>query len=149
MKDGRAHAADRLVGLFDRLRRLALSQHPLEDDGVTMPQLALIDWVAAGPGCGISELATGLELSVPTVSVGVRRLEDAGLLTREPDPEDGRAVRLYLSPSGQELHRRALAFRRDRMRRLLRVLSAEEAESLLVLLTRAVDGAERTDDGVE
>jgi len=136
-------AEDRLLGLFERLRKLALGQHPLEDSGVTMPQLTLLDWIAATPGCGIQEIATGLGLTAPTVSVGVRRLEMAGLLERRPDPQDGRAIQLFLTAQGQALHQRARAFRREKMRRLLAGLTAEERATLLALLERAISAAEQ------
>jgi hypothetical protein len=45
---------DQLVDLFDR--------HPLGSHSVTMPQLTLLDAIAASPGCGIQGLATGLNL---------------------------------------------------------------------------------------
>ena len=92
---------DRLVGLFDRLRKLAFNQHPLENSTVTMPQLTLLDWVAASPGCGIQDIAAGLSLTAPTVSVGVRRLEKAGLLERRSDPQDLCAVPGLLPDSGE------------------------------------------------
>jgi len=138
-------AEERLLGLFDRLRQLMLGQHPLEDSGVTGPQLALLDWVAASSGCGIQEIADGLGLTAPTVSVGVRRLQEAELLERQPDPADGRAIRLFLTPQGQTLQQRARAFRLDKMRRLLAGLESEEQEVLLALLERAVSTAETTE----
>ncbi len=134
---------DRLVNLFDRLRKLAFNQHPLEDSTVTMPQLTLLDWIAASPGCGIQDIAAGLGLSAPTISVGVRRLEKAELLERQPDPQDGRAVRLSTTVKGQTLCERARTFRRDKMQRLLRGLTAEEGAALLALLDRAIRAAEQ------
>ena len=142
MTDVSLPAEDRLFGLFERLRRLALGQHPLEDSGVTMPQLPLLDWIAAASGYGIQEIAMGLGLTAPTVSVGVRRLEAAGLLERRPDPQDGRAIQLFLTAQGQALHQRARAFRREKMRRLLAGLTSEEGTTLMVLLERAINAAE-------
>ena len=133
---------DRLVDLFDRLRKLAFNQHPLENSAVTMPQLTLLDWIAESPGCGIQDIAVGLSLTAPTVSVGVRRLERAGLLERQPNPRDGRAIQLSLTAQGQTLCQQAHAFRRDKMRRLLGGLSAQESATLLALLERAIDAAE-------
>ena len=133
---------DRLLGLFERLRKLALGENPLRDSGVTMPQLALLDWTATSPGRGIKEIATGLGLTAPTISVGVRRLEQAGLLERQPDPLDGRAVRLFLTAHGQALQEQACAFRREKMRRLLVGLTTKEAATLLALLEQAVSAAE-------
>ncbi len=135
---------DRLLSVFSRLRKLALGQNPLADSGVTEPQLALLDWIAASPGCGVQEIATGLGLTAPTVSVGVRRLEEAGLLERQPDHQDGRAIRLSLTTQGQTLQEQAHAFRREKMRRVLAGLTTEEAETLLALLERAIDSAEET-----
>jgi len=135
-------AEERLLGLFDRLRRIALGQNPLEDSGVTGPQLALLDQIAASPGCGIQEIADRLDLTAPTVSVGVRRLEEAGLLERQPDPQDGRAILLFLTAQGQALHERARAFRREKMRRVLAGLTSEERATLLDLLERAINAAE-------
>ena len=133
---------DRLLGLFERLRKLSLGENPLRDGGVTMPQLALLDWTATSPGRGIKEIATGLGLTAPTISVGVRRLEQTGLLERQPDPLDGRAVRLFLTSQGQALQEQACAFRREKMRRLLVGLTTKEAATLLALLEQAVSAAE-------
>lgn len=133
---------DRLLSLFERLRKLAFGQHPLQDSGVTMPQLTLLDWVAESPGSGIQDIADGLGLTAPTVSVGVRRLEIEGLLERQPDPQDGRAIQLFLTTQGQTLHERARAFRREKMQRLLAGLTAEEGDNLLALLEKAINAAE-------
>ena len=134
---------DQFVGLFDRLRQLAFGQHPLADSGVSMPQLTLLDWIAVSPGCGVREIALGLGLTAPTVSVSARRLQAAGLVERRPDPRDGRAIQLLLSAQGQALHQRALAFRREKMRGLLAGLSVPERATLLALLEQAINAAEK------
>jgi len=134
--------ADRLLSLLERLRKLALDQHPLKDSEVTPPQLALLDWIAASPGRGVQEIADGLGLTAPTVSVGVRRLEAARLLERRPDPQDRRAIQLFLTAQGQALHDQARAFRRAKMRQLLTNLSPEEGDTLLALLEKAITTTE-------
>ena len=138
-------AEDQLLDLLNRLRKLTFAQHPLQDTGVTMPQLALLDWLAAAPGCSVQEIANGLGLTAPTVSVSVRRLEKAGLLKRQPDPQDKRALQLFLTPQGQALQERAWAFRREKTRRLLAGLSPDERTMLLALLERAIATAEATE----
>ena len=135
-------AAERLVSLFDRLRKQALDQNPLEEHGITGPQLALLNWLADSPGSGIREIAAGLGLTAPTVSVGVRKLEAAGLVERRPDPKDGRAIQLFLTPQGQGLHQQARAFRREKMGQLLSELTPEESARLLALLEKAIGAAE-------
>jgi len=131
-----------LIDVFDRLQKLAFEQHPLQDDLVSMPQLTLLNWIAQSPGVGIQQIAEGLGLSSPTVSVSVSRLESAGLLTRQPDPEDGRAVKIDLTEQGLDLHRRAFNFRRNKMRRLLQGLDTGERRVLLDLLEKALSAGE-------
>jgi DNA-binding MarR family transcriptional regulator len=62
------------------------------------------------------------------------RLEDAGLAVREPDPTDGRAVRVTITPAGAA---RILAYRESRAE-LIRVrvsqLSDDEQAALLAAL---------------
>ena len=137
----------RLLGLINRLFKLALDQNPLEDSGITTPQLALLDWVAACPGCSVREIADGLELTPPTVSVGVRRLEKAGVLERHADPADKRSVRISTTAQGQGLHERALEFRLGKMQRLLSGLTGKEAASLLALIEKAIDAAAQAHTG--
>ena len=143
---------DRLLGLLDRLRRLRLDRHPLGVEGISPPQLALLDWVARAPGSRLGEAASGLGLTPPTVSVGLRRLEQIGLVERLPDPRDRRAVRFFLTPKGKRLYSKALQFRRRKARLLLAGLTPQEREVLLDLLDKAIRGAEmeighRQDEG--
>ena len=145
MAERKAPVPDQLLDLFDRLRKQALGQNPLDNSGVSGPQLALLNWVADSPGCGVREIAEGLGLAAPTVSVGVRRLETAGLLERRPDPEDGRAIQVSLTTQGQTLHRQARTFRRSKMQRLLAGLTPEEGGTLLALLEKAIRAVEKGD----
>jgi DNA-binding MarR family transcriptional regulator len=101
--------------------------------------MAIVDFVATSPHCGVKEIARGLKLSTPTVSVSVRQLEEAGFLERQPHPTDRRAVQLFLTPAGQTLHEQTYAFRRQTFERLLSGLTPEEREMLLALLEKALD----------
>src|ERR1700744_5458502 len=48
----------------------------------------------------IGDLAAVDHCSQPTMTTQVRRLEDAGLVTRTVDPGDARAVRIRITPEG-------------------------------------------------
>ncbi len=143
MSDEPLPAEERLLRLLERMRALGPASPPPDDADtpVTPAQLVLLDWIAASPGCRIQEVAAGLGLTPPTVSVGVRRLEEAGLLERRPNPRDRRSQRLFLTARGASLHQRAREFRWCKARRLLAGLSPQEQETLLSLWERALDGA--------
>jgi DNA-binding MarR family transcriptional regulator len=134
----------RFMRLLRRLRQVGPEQEPpFEAVGITGAQLTLLEWVASHPTCSLQELADGLGLTPPTVSVGVRRLEDVGLVERQPDPEDGRAWQLDLTAAGTALWERVQRYRSEKTRLLLSGLTPEEQETLLALLERALEAAER------
>ena len=59
----------------------------------------------------ISDLAALDHCSQPTMTLQVRRLEDAGLVTRATDPADARAVLIRITPKGVQTLRRVRADR--------------------------------------
>lgn len=72
----------------------------------------------------LTALATREGVTQPAMTQLISRLETAGLVTREPDPADGRVVRVVITERG----RATLALRR-----------AERTERLIVLLARLSD----------
>jgi DNA-binding MarR family transcriptional regulator len=102
-----------VVGLRRVLRRrlrARFGQPPLRG-----AQAELLQQVEAEPGVGVAAAARALYLAGNSVSTLVNQLVDAGLLRRDPDPDDRRAVRLFLTPAAVE----RLAQRRRARRELL------------------------------
>ena len=89
----------------------------------------------------MQDTAERLDLTAPTISIGVRRLEKMGLVQREEDPEDQRAVCLYLSPQGRKIASKARSLRAAKLETILGALTVEEQASLLEMLERAVPEA--------
>lgn len=86
------------------------------------------------------ELAEALLLSPGATTNRVDRLEAAGLLRRDPDPRDGRGVRVSLTDQGRELLERALTEHVAGLARLAEGLSAQEREQLSGLLAKLLKG---------
>ena len=86
-----------LLGVVARLNRLAtqLMQMPLP-----AAQARLLATIEAQGEARIGDLAAVDHCSQPTMTTQVRRLEDAGLVTRTADPEDARAVRIRITAEG-------------------------------------------------
>jgi DNA-binding MarR family transcriptional regulator len=70
------------------------------------------------------ELAQRARLSKQTLTTMARALERAGLVKRVPDPDDARAVRVYLTPKAREL--------RPVAERILRELDARAGAAVQV-----------------
>lgn len=140
-------AAERFMHLMDRLRRLGPGNAPPREAKISPSQLALISHTASNPGSGVQTMAEELRLATPTVSISVRQLEKAGFMRRQADPNDGRAVLLFLTPAGLELHQRTLEFRCKKFSSLLTELTPQERTNLLNLLEKAVSAAETKEPG--
>jgi MarR family transcriptional regulator, negative regulator of the multidrug operon emrRAB len=87
-------------------------------------------------GASIDELRRVLGLSHSGGVRIVKRLETQGLIAREPDSADRRAVRLHLTAEGQATARRVIEGRRAALAALLAPLGERETASLECLLER-------------
>ncbi|MDO9301355.1 MAG: MarR family winged helix-turn-helix transcriptional regulator [Anaerolineales bacterium] len=133
---------ERFLQLMNRLRKLGLGNSVSGNAQISPAQMALLDWVAASNGCGVQDVADGLGLTPPTVSVGVRRLEDVGFLKRKSNPQDKRSVQFFLTAKGQSMQQQSQDFRRKKLELILAGLTPQEQETLLGLLGKALQAAE-------
>jgi DNA-binding MarR family transcriptional regulator len=134
----------RMLKLFQRLQHLELGKIPNQGLEITMSQMQLIRFVGENPECHLQDVADGMNLSSPTVSVSIRRLEDMGLIERKPDPEDGRAACLTLTDKSQKAFQQVRRQMFDRVQTFLSHLNEEEQSDLLKLMEKAVAGLEAT-----
>lgn len=87
-----------LLAVVARLNRLATQR-------IQMPlpaaQARLLATIEVHGEARIGDLAAVDHCSQPTMTTQVRRLEDAGLVSRTVDPCDARAVRIRITPEGR------------------------------------------------
>ncbi|UOQ57630.1 MarR family transcriptional regulator [Leucobacter allii] len=85
----------------------------------------------------MSEVQSGVLLSQPALSRMIDRLAQRGLVAREPDPVDGRAVRLSLTEEGARIQREVgRAHAKSVARQLDAALTPEEMRQLRHLASR-------------
>ena len=135
-------AEEKFFQVMKRIRKLGLDTYPLEGVTVSLAQMALLDQIAASPGCSVTDIANGLHLASPTVSVGVRKMEESNLVERKPDHQDGRSVEFFLTPDGKILQQKIHFSMLQKFGRLLAGLNSQEQDSLLQLLDKALQIAE-------
>ncbi len=78
----------------------------LDELGLTYPQYLVLSVLWEADGQTIGGIAERLDLEPSTVTPLVKRLEQAGLVTRERNPADARQVRARLTAAGAALQAR-------------------------------------------
>lgn len=77
---------------------------PLLDElGVTYPQYLILNVLGESDGATIGAIAQRLHLESSTVTPPVKRLEQAGLVSRKRSPQDERQVLVHLTAAGRAL----------------------------------------------
>ncbi|MDT5015143.1 MAG: hypothetical protein QOD39_1303 [Mycobacterium sp.] len=101
----------------------------------------------------LTTLAAKEGVSQPSMTQLIQRLERQGLVTRLPDPDDGRAALIGVTAQGQALLADRKRLRRERLTELLATLSSDEecalwlsARVALPVLTRLVANADSPSD---
>jgi DNA-binding MarR family transcriptional regulator len=108
----------------------AFSQH-----GVHEGQQFILRLLWAEDGQAPGEIARRLGLATPTVTRAATRMEAAGLLRREPHPDDRRLVRLVLTERGRSLED-VIGAETDKLtERALATFGPAEREALIRALT--------------
>jgi DNA-binding MarR family transcriptional regulator len=97
-----------LLGVVARLNRLATQRTTLP---LPWAQARLLGTIEDQGPTRISDLAALDHCSQPTMTMQVRRLEDAGLVSRTTDPADARAVLIEITAAGIETLRQVRADR--------------------------------------
>lgn len=107
------------------------------EHGLTSQQGQLLCVLMAQP-YGMGELGAMLGLAKSSLTGLVDRTERNGLVQRESDPRDTRAVRVALTPQGSRIAEEFYAETCRRIEQLLAGLTATERDTLAGLLGRVV-----------
>jgi DNA-binding MarR family transcriptional regulator len=97
--------------------------------GLSVQDALILGHVRKHPGVGVSELADVDQISRPTMSAHVKRLEAAGWLTRSDDAQDGRRSGLAVTAAGGRKLEAIQRLRNDWLSaRLARLTDAERRQ---------------------
>jgi DNA-binding MarR family transcriptional regulator len=130
-----------LLGVVARLNRLATQRIRLP---LPWAQARLLSTIEDQGVARISDLAALDHCSQPTMTMQVRRLEDAGLVTRTTDPDDARAVLIRITPKGSRTLTRVRAERGGVIDPYLARLEPEDRATLaaaVLVLRRLLEDA--------
>lgn len=102
----------------------------LDPEGdLTAAQLSLLSMISDG-GLRVGDIAKNLGIKVPSATEQIIKLERASLVTRQPDPDDSRAVQVVITQAGTAAVESANQRRNAMVAELLQGLSNQEIEQL-------------------
>jgi DNA-binding MarR family transcriptional regulator len=87
-----------------------------------------------GDGVRVGEIARNLGVRVPSATEQIIKLEKAGLVRRDPDPDDSRAVRVVLTAEGRAAVDSANERRNAVMAGILETLTDDDRQALAAAL---------------
>ena len=122
---------DLAQGLRLSVTRLARRLRKEADTGISPSMLSALSTIERSPAPPtIGELASAEGVQPPSATAVVGRLLEAGLVTRDADPEDGRVYRLGLTKDGARLLERSRSRKTAFLAKRLANLSDEERTAL-------------------
>jgi DNA-binding MarR family transcriptional regulator len=131
---------DSLGYLVNRVARLMARDlaERLRPAGVAIGQWAVLLVLWARDGMTQAELSREVAIEPPTVVRTIDRMVRDGLVTRAPDPDDGRLSRIYLTERARSLRDELVPLAAAVNGEILNGLTASEARTLRRLLTKLV-----------
>ncbi len=133
-----ASPEERFVELIKRISEVPLTFLP-DDLELSRSAVPLLMWVSRSPGCGVLDIARGLQLSAPTISVGIHRLVKDGWLERRRNPNDHRVRPLFLTVKGENMAQRIKTHRRKVFRLFLAGLTPDEQQQFFKLMEKTIN----------
>lgn len=128
---------DRIHGLNRRFRRMMEST--LADHGLTYEEWGVLNMLyQSGPPFRVApgKLARRLELTSGAMTARLDKLEEAGLVRRQPNPDDRRGLRVELTEPGKKAYRLAVGAQAEKEAFVAAALTGEEKDELNALLRR-------------
>jgi DNA-binding MarR family transcriptional regulator len=116
-----AAGLERLFGLFRLLS---------PPSGLSLTAAATLATLERSGPCRLTSLAAREGVTQPAMTQLAARLQDAGLVTRDPDPADGRVVRVGITSEGKVTLARRRQARAERLAGLLDRLSPDHRAAL-------------------
>ena len=128
---------------------VAIFMEETADFDVTPVQFAILNALLDDPGEDQVTLARKVAFDAATFGSVIARLEGRGWVRREPDADDRRRKRLWVTPEGAEVAQKMKRSVGRVQQRILQPLQGPEREQLIALLDRLVAGHDSVAAGAE
>lgn len=132
-KDGKY--IGRYISQIHRKGRIYISKE-LNDLGIGSGQVMFLLELYRGDGKSQEDLAEALHIDKGTTARAIKKLEEAGFVSRVKDEIDKRANKVYLTNKGKEVQENVFSIMIKWENKIVTNLSKEESKHLLNLLNK-------------
>ena len=124
-----------------RIKQVVLAQ--VAQFGLAPQQFWMLTALREMPGMSQADLAERVRADAPTVSRTLGALLERGLVRSDPDPEDRRRSRVFLTAAGEQLASEVAAVAADVRAAVVEGMSAAEETAIRRGLRRILDNLDR------
>ncbi|SMC35313.1 MarR family winged helix-turn-helix transcriptional regulator [Sporomusa malonica] len=123
-------------------RAFQIFREKLSSHNLTPPQFSMLAFLWKKDEQSQIQLGTAMEMDRTTISGIIDRLENQGLVNRAPHPEDRRVFMISLTEAGRRLEHSVSCLSLKANTEIASNLSAQEKESLVILLKKMRGGSQ-------
>ncbi|MCR4963216.1 MAG: MarR family transcriptional regulator [Firmicutes bacterium] len=122
-----------IIRVYDSIMRLEEQMLARSVKNLTISELHILEAIGKmnGEPCTISDLAQARQVSLPSMTVAVQKLEKKGLVEKRRGPQDGRVVQVSLTRNGHKYYAMHAYFHERMVRSLLRNIPEQQRPALL------------------
>ena len=131
---------NRIMGRYN-----AALQEEMSKLGLTTPQMRSLAVLSVRDGILIRELAVYAVVQQSTLSRGLDTLAQNGLVLRQPDPDDSRATRIFLTDAGREAFRRLWPHMSDAYHAMFVGIEGDEKQAFIGTLQKVLKNIRKHD----
>lgn len=131
---------NRIMGRYN-----AALQEEMSKLGLTTPQMRSLAVLSVRDGILIRELAVYAVVQQSTLSRGLDTLVQNGLVLRQPDPDDSRATRIFLTDAGREAFRRLWPHMSDASQAMFVGIDGDEKQAFIGTLQKVLKNIRKHD----
>lgn len=130
--------------LFALLNEVAIIEHLARNrleralpDGLRASHFVVLNHLTRlGDGRSLARIARAVQVERPAMTNTIQKLEARGLVRTEPDPQDGRGKRVFLTEAGRAARAMAVAAAEAAIKPIAADITPAEIEAAMPLLRR-------------
>ena len=125
-----------LVEFFNAILRIEENSLEAMDNNLSLREMHTIEAIINSTDKNVGDIASKLNITMGTLSVALKTLENKGYISREKVENDRRQVKVFATEKGLEVNRRHQAFHHTMVDEIISYVSAKELEVLMIGLDK-------------